>query len=104
MQCQTHGTGTAQRKRAADTSPGRRSYLRRASRYKLDNEDDPAFIEAALNATWERFRPFDLYKPTSTTRDVGAGPHLLFLRLKHVMEEQPSTSTKPVCSLRNMAF
>jgi hypothetical protein len=61
----------------------------RASRYKLDNEDDPAFIEAAPNATWERFRPFDLYKPTSRVREVRAGPHLLFLRLERVMEEQP---------------
>jgi hypothetical protein len=61
----------------------------RASRYELDNEDDPTFIEAAPNATWERFRPFDLYKPTSRVREVRAGPHLLFLRLKRVMEEQP---------------
>jgi hypothetical protein len=61
----------------------------RASRYKLDNEEDPAFIEAAPGATWVRFTPFDLYKLTSRSREVTAGPHLLFLRLKRVMDEQP---------------
>jgi hypothetical protein len=60
----------------------------RASKYKLDNEDAPAFIEAASNAMWERFEPFGSYQATSGVREVEAGPHLMFLQLKHIMEKQ----------------
>jgi hypothetical protein len=61
----------------------------RATDYKLDNTDNPRAIEATPDATWERFAPLDLYRPTSKAREVEeAGPHLTFLRLKHVWETQ----------------
>jgi hypothetical protein len=45
-------------------------------------------IEAAPGATWERFSPFDLYRLTSRTREVEAGPHLDFLRLSSLMRSE----------------
>ncbi len=55
-----------------------------ASRYhRVSKFPEPARIEADPNAAWERFAPFAAYRPTSKkTRDVEAGPHLAFLRLK----------------------
>jgi hypothetical protein len=75
---------------------GAEATLWRASKYELDNRDDPAFIEAAPNATWERFAPFDQYKPTNRAREVRAGPHLMFLRLKRVLDEKPELFHKAV--------
>jgi hypothetical protein len=54
----------------------------RATEYILDDPGNPTVIEAAPGATWERFSPFDLYRLTSRTREVEAGPHLTFLRLE----------------------
>jgi hypothetical protein len=45
-------------------------------------------IKAVHDAAWERFAPFDSYRPTSKAREVAAGPHLKFLRLKGLWEEQ----------------
>jgi hypothetical protein len=53
----------------------------RATEYRLDDPGNPAMIEAAPGAKWERFSPFDLYRLTSRTREVEAGPHLDFLNL-----------------------
>ena len=64
----------------------------RASKYELVNKDRPAYtdvcIEAAPDARWERYSPFDLYRSTSRTREVEAGPHLKFLRLKGLWGDQ----------------
>ncbi len=57
--------------------------------YKPANLGDPVTIEAAPDAAWGRFTPFDLYEPTSWARKVEAGPHLKFLKLKGFMKEQP---------------
>jgi hypothetical protein len=60
----------------------------RASKYRLDDPGNPTVIEAAPGATWERFSPFDLYRLTSRTREVEAGPHLDFLRLSSLMRSE----------------
>jgi hypothetical protein len=53
---------------------------------KVTNRDALA-IEAAPNARWQRFTPFESYRPTSNARDVQAGPHLTFLKLKGLMKD-----------------
>jgi len=60
----------------------------RASKYRVSYLGDTPVLEAAPNAVWKRFRPFDSYTPASNAREVKAGPHLMFLRLKHVYQEQ----------------
>jgi hypothetical protein len=82
----------------------------RASKYELNMLDEPdrlevsgvkwdAFkwngvIEAAPDATWERFAPFDLYEPPSKAREIATSPHLWFLNLKGVREEKPDLFSK----------
>src|SRR5688572_29525089 len=53
--------------------------------YELDHRDDPISMNAASGATWERFKPFDSYRPTSKTRELKAGPHVTFLSLKGLL-------------------
>ena len=48
----------------------------------------PAAIEVDPEARWYRFDPFDFYQPTSRARQVEAGPHLTFLKLKNVLRGQ----------------
>src|SRR5215211_5223760 len=71
----------------------------RASKYELVNVDIPMpgkgrrmfpelCIEAASDARWERFTPFDSYRPTTRVRVVESGPHLAFLRLKGLWEDE----------------
>ena len=43
-------------------------------------------LRATSDAVWKRFSPFDGYKPTSKTREVKAGPHLPFLKLKELQK------------------
>jgi hypothetical protein len=59
----------------------------RATKYELSDIDGRAVIEAAPDATWERFSPFDSYQPTGMTRALKSGPHLAFLRLKCLWEK-----------------
>jgi hypothetical protein len=58
----------------------------RATKYELSDVDGRAIIEAAPDAKWERFSPFDSYQPTGMTRALKSGPHLQFLRLKCLWE------------------
>ncbi len=69
-----------------ETAWGVEAKLWRASEYKVDEVANAAVIKAAPNASWKRFMPFDSYKPTSKAREVKAGPHLHFLRLKGLWE------------------
>src|ERR671932_550609 len=52
----------------------------RASKYRK--------LRATPDAVWKRFNPFDDYKPTSKTREVNAGPHLAFLKLKELQKDK----------------
>jgi hypothetical protein len=45
-------------------------------------------LRATPEAVWKRFNPFDVYKPTSKTREVKAGPHLAFLKLKELQKDK----------------
>jgi hypothetical protein len=76
---------------------GREAKCWRASRYELRKHDfiverRPAgtelCIEAAPDARWERFSPFDSYRPTNKVREVETGPHLAFLRLKGLWKQE----------------
>ncbi len=60
----------------------------RATEYELIDGDNPAFIRVAPDARWKRFTPLDSYRPTSRMREIEAGPHLMFLRLKGLLEER----------------
>lgn len=60
----------------------------RASRYKLKVVEGDVVIEAAPDAIWKRFSPFDSYQPTNKARELKAGPHLHFLQLKGQWEKQ----------------
>jgi hypothetical protein len=60
----------------------------RATEYRLDDPENPSVIEAAPDARWERVNPFDSYKPTTTAREVEAGPHLTFMNLKEIQSEK----------------
>lgn len=71
------------------TTQEARAQLWRASEYQVGDLDGQQVIEAAPEASWERFSPFDYYKPTGKTRTVEAGPHLTFLKLKNLWKEQP---------------
>jgi hypothetical protein len=67
----------------------------RASKYVLAGDRSTPFLAAAPDASWERCAPFDWYKPRGMTRDVdGAGPHIMFLRLKELWQEQPDLFEK----------
>jgi hypothetical protein len=75
----------------------------RAPKYELSDIDGREVIEAAPDATWERFSPFDSYQPTGTTRALKSGPHLGFLRLKCLWEKhQEGQLQLPHESLRQM--
>jgi hypothetical protein len=50
-------------------------------------KDTQTCIVAAPDARWERFTPFESYRPTTRVRMVEAGPHLAFLRLKDFWED-----------------
>src|SRR5919199_2057435 len=52
----------------------------RASKYRR--------LRAIPDAVWKRFNPFDVYRPTSKTREVKAGPHLSFLKLKELQKDK----------------
>ena len=52
----------------------------RASKYRR--------LRATPDAVWKRFNPFEAYKPTSKTREVKAGPHLAFLKLKELQNDK----------------
>jgi hypothetical protein len=69
--------------------PGQRSEAKcwRATKYELSHIDGRAVIEAAPDATWERFSPFDSYQPIGKTRELKSGPHLEFLSLKCLWEK-----------------
>lgn len=71
-----------------ETPQGTESKLWRASEYEVDAAVNPAVIKTAPNARWQRFAPFDSYRPASRAREVRAGSHLTFLRLKCLWEEQ----------------
>ena len=45
-------------------------------------------LRATPDAVWKRFNPFEAYKPTSKTREVKAGPHLAFLKLKELQKDK----------------
>jgi len=45
-------------------------------------------LRATPDAVWKRFNPFDVYNPTSKTREVKAGPHLSFLKLKGLQKDK----------------
>jgi hypothetical protein len=69
----------------------------RASKYELGKQDvivehrpvgTQVCIEAAPDARWERFSPFDSYRPTNKVRDAEAGPHLAFLQLKGLWKQE----------------
>lgn len=69
----------------------------RASIYELSKQDvivehrpvgTEVCIEAAPDARWERFSPFDSYRPTNKFREVESGPHLLFLKLKGLWKQE----------------
>ncbi len=61
----------------------------RASEYRVNDLDNREVVEAAPGARWKLSTPFDSYRPTSKARELNAGPHLTFLNLKGVSEEQP---------------
>lgn len=86
-------------------APGQRSEAKcwRATKYELSDIDGRAVIEAAPDAAWERFSPFDSYQPTGKTRALKSGPHLVFLRLKCLWEKhQEGQLQLPHESLRQM--
>ena len=86
-------------------APGQGSEAKcwRATKYELSDIDGRAVIEAAPDATWERFSPFDSYQPTGTTRALKSGPHLAFLRLKCLWEKhQEGELQLPHESLRQL--
>src|SRR5215217_2910337 len=66
------------------------AYWRAASYQRLGRSLEPTRIEAAPDAVWTRFTPFASYRPTSRTRDLEAGPHLPFLRLKNLRRSNPA--------------
>jgi hypothetical protein len=85
--------------------PGQRSEAKcwRATKYELSHIDGRAVIEAAPDATWERFSPFDSYQPIGKTRELKSGPHLEFLSLKCLWEKhQEGELQLPDKSLRQM--
>jgi hypothetical protein len=50
-------------------------------------------VATVPEARWSQFNPFDLYRPTSRSREIEAGPHLTFLRLSALWKaEEPSFS------------
>ena len=89
------------RQLAADQGAEARCW--RASEYVLVDElmEEPVAVEAAPKATWERFTPFDSYQPTSRAREVEAGPHLMFLRLKSILRECPERGEKALILFAN---
>src|SRR4051794_7072251 len=60
----------------------------RASEYRVNKSGDDKVLEAARDSLWKRFTLFDSYRPSSNMREVKAGPHLLFLNLKGLYEQQ----------------
>jgi hypothetical protein len=57
-----------------------------AGSYRLP-DGSPGDLEAEPGALWRRSSPTTFYKPAGKTRQLEAGPHLDFLRLKGLMEE-----------------
>lgn len=54
----------------------------------------PAVVEAAPDAEWKRFSPFDSYRPTSKAREVEVGAHLAFLRLRNLLRKSEDGSRR----------
>src|SRR5215218_1884089 len=65
------------------------AYWRATNYRRLGKSLEPTRIEAAPDAEWTRFTPFATYRPTSRTRDLEAGPHLDFLKLKNLRRTNP---------------
>ena len=89
-----------QRRQLAQTQ-GTEAKCWRATKYEVRGIDDQAVIEAAPDARWKRFSPFDSYQPTGKTRALESGPHLRFLQLKclwerHQEEEQRELPPEPL--------
>lgn len=78
----------AQKQGATKTHRGYGGKLWRAKKYRLEDRGGRKVVEAAPGARWGRVAPFASYKPTSRVREVEAGPHLVFLRLKGMLEEK----------------
>jgi hypothetical protein len=92
-------------KRRRPVASGQRSEAKcwRATKYELSDIDGREVIEAAPDATWERFSPFDSYQPTGKARALKSGPHLEFLSLKCLWEKhQEGQLQLPHESLRQM--
>jgi hypothetical protein len=62
----------------------------------IEGISHPAAIEAAPDAEWERYDPFDSYRPMSKKREREAGAHLAFLKLKGVLRVRPDLFDKAV--------
>ncbi len=84
-----------------ETSQGTEAKLWRASEYEVDAAVNPAVIKTGPNARWQRFAPFDSYRPASRAREVRAGSHLTFLRLQGVSEQQPNLFHKALILFAN---
>lgn len=57
-----------------------------ADSYRLPIEGSPGYLEADPGTSWRWAKPTDSYTPAGKTRELEAGPHLHFLRLRGMMK------------------
>jgi hypothetical protein len=72
-----------------------------AGSYRLPEEGSPGYLEAVPGAPWRRASPTGYYKPAGKTRELKAGPHLDFLRLKGLMESDREAFDEELISFAN---
>jgi hypothetical protein len=58
----------------------------KASAYEVDGHA----VRAAEDAQWDRYEPFDSYRPATEGRDALAGPHIPFMGLKEFLRNEPT--------------
>ncbi len=73
----------------------------RAESYRLPAEGSPGWLEAERGAIWRRSTPVTSYRPAGKRRELEAGPHLSFLRLKGLLEDDSPLFDKAMMLFAN---
>ena len=73
----------------------------RANSYRLPEGGSPGYVEAEPGTPWWSSAPTASYKPAGKTAELEAGPHLDFLRLKTLLENDQRSFDKKLVRFTN---
>jgi hypothetical protein len=73
----------------------------RADSYRLPKEGSPGYVEAEPGTPWRSSAPTASYKPAGKAAELEAGPHLDFLRLKTLLENDRRSFDEKLVTFAN---